>query len=172
MFYSNFELFQRSAERPNCPTSGVIWRWEWGYLADFFFELGNRAVTFENWLGALRGEKMLKVYTTKILLDTDFTSIPLPSQPCGCSTVLIGCAQASPKRYKVTPMVGNVHTLLHAYMLWASKPPPQQCQLFRMHFFRLTPFRTRFRMLWLRSGLSEFNVSVISSELDFFVSYT
>ena len=45
-------------------------------------------------------------------------------------------------------------------------------RLFWTHFFRLTPCRTRFRALWLRSGLSKFIISVISSELDLFVPYT
>ena len=56
-------------------------------------------------------------------------------------------------------------------MLRASKPPRQQCRLFWTHFARLTPFRTRFWTLWLRSGLSEFNIYVISSELVFFVPF-
>ena len=46
-------------------------------------------------------------------------------------------------------------------MLWASKLPRQQWRLLWTHFFRLTPCRTRFRTLWLRYGLSEFNISVI-----------
>ena len=48
-------------------------------------------------------------------------------------------------------------------MLWASKLPRQQCRLFCKHFFRLTS---------CRSGLSEVNISVITSEIDFFVPYT
>ena len=98
-FYENFDILQRPAKRPKCPTSGVIWPGEWGYLADLLF-----------W-----GRKLI---------------------------------------------------------LWASKLPRQQWRLFCTHFFRLTPCRTRFRTLWLGYGLSEFNISVISSELDFFVPYT
>ena len=38
--YSNFGILKRSAERPNSPTSGVIWPGEWGYLAICCFEQG------------------------------------------------------------------------------------------------------------------------------------
>ena len=115
MLYSNFFLLQRCAERPMCP---IIWRGEWGDLADFLYlEVGNRAVTFGNWLGVLRGERCSRyVYTIKILLDTDFTSSPLPSQPCGCSTVFIGCAQALPKRYKGRYLHLWPETYIHYYM--------------------------------------------------------
>ena len=34
--------------------------------------------------------------------------------------------------------------------------------------FRLPPCSIQFQTLWLRSGTSEFNISVISSKLDFF----
>ena len=94
-------MLKRSAERPNSPTSGVIWPGKWDYLADFLFS----------------GRKL---------------------------------------------------------MLWASKLPRQQLRITIVwtHFLRLTPCWTRFRTLWLRSGQSKFNISVISSELGFFVPYT
>ena len=56
--------------------------------------------------------------------------------------------------------------------LWASKLPRQQWRLFCTQFVGLTPCWTQFRTFWLRSGLNKFNISVTSSELDFFVSYT
>ena len=84
--YSNFDTLERFAKRPNCPTSGVIWPGEWGYLVDLLF-----------W-----GRKL---------------------------------------------------------MLWASQFQRQQWRLFCTHYFRLTPCRTRFRTLCLRSVLSEFNIS-------------
>ena len=57
-------------------------------------------------------------------------------------------------------------------MLWASKLPRQQWRLFCTHLFRLTPFRARFWTLWLRSGLNEFNIFLISSQLDFLLPCT
>ena len=158
----------------------------------FYFELGNRAVTFGNWLGGAErgkdvqgishqnpsgirishlahflhnpvGVQLLTLYNYMTNIDSndvrkiaklvniqrfDILSFSrankiykqnkirgqtkyifcLPSKKfcyfsyiltIKCSTVFIGCAQALPKRYKVTPMVENVHTLLHqhAYML-------------------------------------------------------
>ena len=57
-------------------------------------------------------------------------------------------------------------------MLWASKLPRQQWRLFCTHLFRLTPFRARFWTLWLRSGLNEFNIFLMSSQLDFLLPCT
>ena len=97
--YSKFGILKRSAERPNSPTSGVIWPGEWGYLADLLF-----------W-----GQKL---------------------------------------------------------MSWTSKLPRRQWRLFCTHFVGLTPCWTQFRTFWLSSGMNKYNISVTSSDLDFFEPYT
>ena len=59
----------------------------------------------------LRVEKLLKVLTIKILLDTDFTSYLAHFLHNIVGAQLnIGGAQALPKGYKVTPMLGSVNS--------------------------------------------------------------
>ena len=51
------------------------------------------------------------------------------------------------------------------------KLPRQQWRLFCTHFIGLTPCWTQFRTFWLSSGLNKCDISVTSSDLDFFVPH-